>query len=148
MTTTATGFPMPKALVVEESSKTATYAKFIAAPFQSGYGHTLGNSLRRVLLSSLEGAAICAVRIDGVSHEFDKLDHVVEDITDIILNLKCVRLNLYGASSKTLEISKDKAGVVTAADIRSGAPEGRKAVQARSLKATYGCSYTLVIAVI
>ena len=117
MTTTATGFPMPKALVVEESSKTATYAKFIAAPFQSGYGQTLGNSLRRVLLSSLEGAAICAVRIDGVSHEFDKLDHVVEDITDIILNLKCVRLNLYGASSKTLEIFKDKAGVVTAADI-------------------------------
>ena len=109
MTTTATGFPMPKALVVEESSKTATYAKFIAAPFQSGYGQTLGNSLRRVLLSSLEGAAICAVRIDGVSHEFDKLDHVVEDITDIILNLKCVRLNLYGASSKTLEIFKDKA---------------------------------------
>ena len=119
MTTTATGFPMPKALVVEESSKTATYAKFIAAPFQSGYGQTLGNSLRRVLLSSLEGAAICAVRIDGVSHEFDKLDHVVEDITDIILNLKCVRLNLYGASSKTLEISKDKAGAVTAADIRT-----------------------------
>ena len=119
MTTTATGFPMPKALVVEESSKTATYAKFIAAPFQSGYGQTLGNSLRRVLLSSLEGAAICAVRIDGVSHEFDKLDHVVEDITDIILNLKCVRLNLYGASSKTLEISKCEAGVVTAADICS-----------------------------
>lgn len=117
MTTTATGFPMPKALVVEESSKTATYAKFIAAPFQSGYGQTLGNSLRRVLLSSLEGAAICAVRIDGVSHEFDKLDHVVEDITDIILNLKCVRLNLYGATAKTLEIRKDKAGVVTAADI-------------------------------
>lgn len=119
MTTTATGFPMPKALVVEESSKTATYAKFIAAPFQSGYGQTLGNSLRRVLLSSLEGAAICAVRIDGVSHEFDRLDHVLEDITEIILNLKCVRLNLYGASSKTLEICKDKVGVVTAADIQT-----------------------------
>ena len=119
MTTTATGFPMPKAIAVEESSKTATYAKFIAAPFQSGYGQTLGNSLRRVLLSSLEGAAICAVRIDGVSHEFDKLDHVIEDITDIVLNLKCIRLNLYGATSKTLEISKDKAGTVTAADIRT-----------------------------
>ncbi len=117
MTTTATGFPMPKALVVDESTKTPMYAKFIAAPFQRGYGHTLGNSLRRVLLSSLEGAAICAVRIDGVSHEFDHLDHVLEDITDIVLNLKCIHLNLYGAASKTLEISKNKAGTVTAADI-------------------------------
>ena len=63
--TAAIGFPMPKALAVDESTATATYAKFIAAPFQSGFGHTLGNSLRRVLLSSLEGAAISAVRIDG-----------------------------------------------------------------------------------
>ena len=61
--TAAVGFPMPKALVVDEATASATYAKFIAAPFQSGFGHTLGNSLRRVLLSSLEGAAICAVRM-------------------------------------------------------------------------------------
>jgi DNA-directed RNA polymerase subunit alpha len=108
---------MPKALAVDEASATATYAKFIAAPFQSGFGHTLGNSLRRVLLSSLEGAAICAVRIDGASHEFDNLDNVVEDVTEIILNLKCVRLNLYSDSAKTLEIRKDKAGPVTAGDI-------------------------------
>lgn len=115
--TVAIGFPMPKALTIEESTATATYAKFIAAPFQSGFGHTLGNSLRRVLLSSLEGAAICAVRIDGASHEFDNLDNVVEDVTEIVLNLKCVRLNLYSDASKTLEIRKDKAGAVTAGDI-------------------------------
>ncbi len=115
--TAAIGFPMPKALAVDESTATATYAKFIAAPFQSGFGHTLGNSLRRVLLSSLEGAAISAVRIDGASHEFDELENVVEDVTEIVLNLKCVRLNLHSDSVKTLEIRKDKAGPVTAADI-------------------------------
>ncbi len=115
--TAAIGFPMPKSLTVEESTATDTYAKFVAAPFQSGFGHTLGNSLRRVLLSSLEGAAICAVRIDGASHEFDKLDNVVEDVTDIILNLKSVRLNLRSDTVKTLEIRKDKAGEVTAGDI-------------------------------
>ncbi len=115
--TAAIGFPMPKALVVDENTATATYAKFIAAPFQSGFGHTLGNSLRRVLLSSLEGAAICAVRIDGAKHEFDTLDNVLEDVTEIVLNLKCVRLNLHGEGPKTLEIRKDKIGPVTAGDI-------------------------------
>ena len=115
--TAAVGFPMPKVLVVDEATASATYAKFIAAPFQSGFGHTLGNSLRRVLLSSLEGAAICAVRIDGVSHEFDQLENVVEDVTEIVLNLKCVRLIMHGDENKTLQIRKDKAGAVTAADI-------------------------------
>ncbi len=115
--TAAIGFPMPKSLVADEATATATYAKFVAAPFQSGFGHTLGNSLRRVLLSSLEGAAVCAVRIDGASHEFDELENVVEDVTEIVLNLKCVRLNLHSDAVKTLEIRKDKAGEVTAADI-------------------------------
>ena len=115
--TAAIGFPMPKSIVVDDATVTETYAKFIAAPFQSGFGHTLGNSLRRVLLSSLEGAAICSVRIDGAKHEFDSLDNVVEDVTEIVLNLKCVRLNLHAEGPKTLEIRKDKAGKVTAADI-------------------------------
>jgi DNA-directed RNA polymerase subunit alpha len=96
---------------------TDTYAKFLAQPFQRGYGHTLGNSLRRVLLSSLEGAAICSVRIDGVKHEFDSLENVVEDVTEIVLNLKNVRLNLHAEGPKLLEIRKDKAGPVTAANI-------------------------------
>ena len=75
----AIGFPMPKSIVVDEATMTDTYARFIAQPFQSGFGHTLGNSLRRVLLSSLNGAAISSVRIDGAKHEFDSLDNVVED---------------------------------------------------------------------
>ncbi len=115
--TAAIGFPMPKSIVVDDSSATENYAKFIAAPFQSGFGHTLGNSLRRVLLSSLEGTAICSVRIDGAKHEFDTLDNVVEDITEIVLNLKRVRLNLHAEGPKMLEIRRDKAGKVTAADI-------------------------------
>ena len=110
-------FPMPKAIVVDEATMTDTYAKFTAQPFQRGYGHTLGNSLRRVLLSSLEGAAICSVRIDGVKHEFGSLENVVEDVTEIVLNLKKVRLNLHAEGPKLLEIRKDKAGPVTAANI-------------------------------
>ena len=115
--TAAIGFPMPKSIVVDEANVTENYAKFIASPFQSGFGHTLGNSLRRVLLSSLEGAAICSVRIDGAKHEFDAVDNVIEDVAELILNLKCVRLNLHAEGPKTLEIRKDKAGKVTAADI-------------------------------
>ena len=110
-------FPMPQSLVMDESTATNKYAKFTAQPFQSGFGHTIGNSLRRVLLSSLEGAAISAVRIDGVSHEFATIPSVVEDVTEIVLNLKRVKLNLHGEAPKLLEIKKNKAGEVTAADI-------------------------------
>ena len=111
------GFPTPKPIMADEATMTDTYAKFTIQPFQAGFGHTLGNSLRRVLLSSLQGAAICAVRIDGAKHEFDSLDNVIEDVTEIILNLKRVKLNLHADGPKTLEIRKDKAGPVTAADI-------------------------------
>ena len=82
---------MPKSLHKEESTRTDNYAKFIAEPFESGYGHTVGNSLRRVLLSSLEGAAITSVKISGANHEFQTLPNVVEDVVDIILNLKKVK---------------------------------------------------------
>ena len=78
-------FEMPKTLTKDESTATDTYAKFIAEPFEAGYGHTVGNSLRRVLLSSLEGAAITAVKIAGAQHEFATLPGVVEDVTDIVL---------------------------------------------------------------
>src|SRR5881227_1293902 len=84
-------FEMPKTLVKDEDSATDTYAKFTAEPFEAGYGHTVGNSLRRVLLSSLEGAAITAVKITGAQHEFATLPGVVEDVTDIVLNLKRVK---------------------------------------------------------
>ncbi len=113
----ASAFPMPQSLVKDEATATERFAKFTAAPFQSGFGHTIGNSLRRVLLSSLEGAAISAVRIDGASHEFASLPSVVEDVTEIVLNLKKVRLNLNSDAPKTFEIRKNKAGQVTAADI-------------------------------
>lgn len=112
------GFPMPKAIELNEKTATDTYAEFTAAPLQSGFGHTIGNSLRRVLLSSLEGVAISAVRIDGVAHEFGTLPNVVEDVTEIVLNLKQVRLLCHSdATVKQLEIKKDSAGPVTAADI-------------------------------
>src|SRR5512132_1232995 len=89
-------FEMPKTLTKEESTATDTYAKFIAEPFEAGYGHTVGNSLRRVLLSSLEGASITAVKIAGAQHEFATLPGVVEDLTDIVLNLKTVKFKLDG----------------------------------------------------
>ena len=111
------GFPMPKSIVADEATMTDTYTKFIAQPFQSGFGHTLGNALRRVLLSSLEGAAISSVAIDGVKHEFDTLKNVIEDITEIVLNLKKVKLILHSEGPKTFEISANKAGAVTATDI-------------------------------
>ena len=79
---------MPKRLQKDEASAAVNYAKFIADPFETGYGHTIGNSLRRVLLSSLEGAAITSLKVDGAMHEFATIDGVVEDVTDIVLNLK------------------------------------------------------------
>ena len=113
----AIGFPMPKSIIYDEATMTDTYTRFIAQPRQRGFGHTLGNALRRVLLSSLSGAAISSVRIDGAKHEFDSLDNVVEDVAEIVLNLKKIHLNLYSDEPKKLEIRKDEAGKVTAADI-------------------------------
>ena len=109
---------MPKTLVKDEVSATDTYAKFIAEPFEAGYGHTLGNSLRRVLLSSLEGAAITSVRLEGAPHEFTSLPGVVEDVVDIILNLKKVKFKAPDHEGRTATISITKEGAVTAADIQ------------------------------
>ena len=80
-------FQLPKFLEIDENTHTSTYAKFIAEPFERGFGVTLGNSLRRVLLSSIEGSAVTAVKFDGVLHEFSSVNGVLEDISDIILNL-------------------------------------------------------------
>ncbi len=88
-------FEMPKRLQKEEASATETYAKFIADPFETGYGHTVGNSLRRVLLSSLEGAAITSLKVDGAMHEFATIEGVAEDVTDIVLNLKKVKFKAH-----------------------------------------------------
>ncbi len=107
----------PKRLQVETDSLTDSYGKFYAEPFERGFGTTLGNSLRRVLLSSLQGAAITSVRIKGVLHEFSTVPGVTEDVTDIILNLKGVLLKLHGQESRAIRIVKKGAGVVTAGDI-------------------------------
>ncbi len=109
---------MPKRLVKEDSNATELYAKFIAEPFETGYGHTIGNSLRRVLLSSLEGAAITSIKIDGAMHEFTTVEGVVEDVTEIILNLKKVLLRCHSRDPQTLLLSVHKDGPVTAADIK------------------------------
>jgi DNA-directed RNA polymerase subunit alpha len=101
----------------EETTATDTYAKFIAEPFETGYGHTIGNSIRRVLLSSLEGAAITSVKIDGAMHEFTTVDGAVEDVTDIVLNLKQVKFKAHSREPQTLLLSVNREGAVTAGDI-------------------------------
>jgi DNA-directed RNA polymerase subunit alpha len=111
-------FEMPKRLQKDEATATETYAKFVADPFETGYGHTVGNSLRRVLLSSLEGAAITSVKVDGAMHEFATIDGVVEDVTDIVLNLKKIKFKAHTRDAQTLLLSANKEGVVTAADIQ------------------------------
>jgi DNA-directed RNA polymerase subunit alpha len=109
---------MPKRLTKEDATATPTYAKFIAEPFETGYGHTIGNSLRRVLLSSLEGAAITSVKIDGAMHEFTTIDGVVEDVTELVLNLKKVLFKAQTRDPQTLILSANKEGNVTAEDIQ------------------------------
>ncbi|MFO1514164.1 MAG: DNA-directed RNA polymerase subunit alpha [Verrucomicrobiota bacterium] len=111
-------FEMPKRLTKEESTATDTYAKFVAEPFETGYGHTIGNSLRRVLLSSLEGAAITSIKVDGAMHEFATVEGVVEDVTDIVLNLKKIKFKAHTRDEQTLLLSVNKEGAVTASDIQ------------------------------
>jgi len=107
---------MPNRLAKDEG--TATYARFTAEPFETGYGHTIGNSLRRVLLSSLEGAAITSVRIEGALHEFASLPGVVEDVTDIVLNLKQIKFRMATREPRILFLQVNKDGAVKAKDIR------------------------------
>jgi len=114
-------FELPSKLTKVEDGATPTYAKFIAEPFEAGYGHTVGNSLRRVLLSSIEGAAISSIKIDGVNHEFQSIDGVVEDVTEIVLNLKKVLIVSHKRETISLSIKATKAGPITAADIQSDA---------------------------
>lgn len=105
----------PKGIVVDEARD--GYGKFVAEPFERGFGITVGNSLRRILLSSLQGAAVTAVRIDGVLHEFTSVPDVLEDVTEIILNLKQVRFKMFTLEPRVLRIDVNRTGPVTAADI-------------------------------
>ena len=108
----------PKGFDVDKESLSDVYGKFSVLPLERGYGVTIGNSLRRIMLSSMMGSAITAIKIDGVMHEFSTVPGVLEDVTDIILNLKEVRLKQHDDVSKILRISKEGPGVVTAADIQ------------------------------
>jgi DNA-directed RNA polymerase subunit alpha len=114
-------FELPSKLTKVEDGATPTYAKFIAEPFEAGYGHTVGNSLRRVLLSSIEGAAISSIKIDGVNHEFQSIDGVVEDVTEIVLNLKKVLIVSHKRETISLSVKATKAGAITAGDIQADA---------------------------
>ncbi|MBQ4385718.1 MAG: DNA-directed RNA polymerase subunit alpha [Kiritimatiellae bacterium] len=109
-------FEMPKGVQKDESTATATYAHFVAEPFEIGYARTIGNSLRRVLLSSIEGAAISSVKIRGVNHEFSTIKGCTEDVTDIILNLKRVLLKTYTRDTQTITLEAHGPCTVTAGD--------------------------------
>ena len=113
------GFQKPKHLAVEPDSLTPTYGRFSAQPFERGFGTTIGNSLRRALLSSIEGAAITAVRIDGVSHEFSPLPGVTEDATDIILNLKQIPIKLHSEGARTIRLRATEPGEVLSGRIEA-----------------------------
>lgn len=112
-------FVMPKAVDLEEGSATDTYGKFRAEPFERGYGVTMGNALRRILLSSIEGAAVTHIRIEGVSHEFSTIPGVKEDVAEIILNIKGLIIRSHSKSPKTVTIDVDKKGDITASDIKT-----------------------------
>jgi DNA-directed RNA polymerase subunit alpha len=109
---------IPKFLDYEKGSLSATYGKFIAEPFERGYGQSIGNSLRRILLSSIPGAAVSSVKFEGVPHEFSTLPGVLEDATDILLNLKELKIKLYSPGPKTLRLSVKGERNVVAADIQ------------------------------
>ncbi len=112
------GFQKPKRLEIESETLTSTYGKFYAQPFERGFGTTIGNALRRVLLSSIEGAAITAVKIEGVLHEFSSLPGVVEDVTDIILNLKQIPIKMHTTDEKILTLDVERKGKVNASDLQ------------------------------
>jgi len=112
-------FQLPNRLECEESSYSDTYGKFFAAPFERGYGVTLGNSLRRVLLSSIEGSAVTWIKIAGAQHEFSTISGVLEDVPEIILNVKSLILNSHSKIPKTIYIKRDSKGEIKAKDIET-----------------------------
>jgi DNA-directed RNA polymerase subunit alpha len=111
-------FELPNRLSKGDDTSTDTFAVFQAEPFESGYGHTIGNALRRVLLSSIEGAAVSSVKIEGVQHEFQSIEGIVEDVTDVVLNLKKILFVAEGRDTVNLIIDVKKEGAVTAGDIQ------------------------------
>ncbi|MGA1196954.1 MAG: DNA-directed RNA polymerase subunit alpha, partial [Candidatus Latescibacterota bacterium] len=111
-------FQMPRSVQIDEDTLTHEYGKFTVQPLERGFGTTIGNALRRVLLSSIEGSAVKAAKIEGVQHEFTVIDGVVEDVTEIILNLKEVCVRVHSDDDKVIHIKKEGAGTLTAADLQ------------------------------
>ena len=111
------GLELPSRVECNREKLTDTYGEFYVEPFERGFGHTVGNSLRRILLSSLEGSAVTKIKIQGVQHEFSSIPGMVEDITDLVLNLKGLVVKNHSEHARTIRIERDRRGVVTAADI-------------------------------
>lgn len=114
---------MPEGIVLDDASYSTTFGRFIVQPLEKGYGTTIGNAFRRVLLSSLPGSAICAIRIDGVMHEFSTIPNVVEDVSEIILNLKEIRLKPINKKSNKITVHVKGPGTLTGAQIQAASPE-------------------------
>ncbi|MBX7073642.1 MAG: DNA-directed RNA polymerase subunit alpha [Pirellulales bacterium] len=113
------GLELPSQVAAERATLSSTYGKFVAEPFERGFGSTIGNSLRRVLLSSLEGSAVTQIKIHGAQHEFTTLPGVVEDMTDIVLNCKSLIFKNYSEQTKVVRIEKNTKGLVTGADVKT-----------------------------
>jgi DNA-directed RNA polymerase subunit alpha len=113
------GLELPSLVTVDRSTLTPTYGKFVAEPFERGFGVTVGNSLRRVLLSSLEGSAVTQIKLHGSQHEFSSLPGVIEDVTDIVLNVKSLVVKNYSEQTRVVRIEKNTKGPVTGADVRT-----------------------------
>ena len=109
----------PKRIEIDQDTNTNTYGKFVCEPLERGFGITIGNTLRRILLSSLQGAAIISVQFDGVVHEFSSMPGILEDVTDIILNLKEIKLKNLDVEEAVVRIHREGEGVVTAGDIET-----------------------------
>ena len=114
------GLELPSLVECDRNSLTPTYGKFVAEPFERGFGTTVGNSLRRILLSALEGSAVTQLKIRGANHEFSSIPGVLEDVTDIVLNVKSLVVKNHTGQMKVITIEKNTAGPITGADIQTG----------------------------
>ncbi len=113
------GFELPSVVTCDHKVLTPSYGKFVAEPFERGFGVTIGNSLRRILLSSLEGSSVTQIKIHGAQHEFSTLPGVVEDMTDVVLNVKSLVVKNYSDSTRVVRIEKTTKGVITGADVQT-----------------------------
>lgn len=111
------GLELPSMVACDQQTLTSTYGKFYAEPFERGFGTTIGNSLRRILLSSLEGSAVTQIKIRGAQHEFTTIPGILEDITDIVLNVKALVVKNHSESTRVITVERSEPGVITGADV-------------------------------